>query len=125
MGVSRDVGKYLLTMEDVLALYLLSMVHVLTLYKKKESNRDLSAYPVQKKRIETTTQLKLNLKMYITIVLLPFLGAILSGLFGRALGVKGVHIINVSCLLITTLLALIAYYEVVLCNSPVSIDLFS
>jgi NADH:ubiquinone oxidoreductase subunit 2 (subunit N) len=36
-----------------------------------------------------------------------------------------VHIINVSCLLITTLLALIAYYEVVLCNSPVSIDLFS
>ena len=63
--------------------------------------------------------------MYITIVLLPFLGAILSGLFGRALGVKGVHIINVSCLLITTLLALIAYYEVVLCNSPVSIELFS
>ena len=63
--------------------------------------------------------------MYITIILLPFLGAILSGLFGRALGVKGVHIINVSCLLITTLLALIAYYEVVLCNSPVSIDLFS
>ena len=125
MGVSRDVGKYLLTMEDVLALYLLSMVHVLTLYKKKESNRDLSAYPVQKKRIETTTQLKFNLKMYITIILLPFLGAILSGLFGRALGVKGVHIINVSCLLITTLLALIAYYEVVLCNSPVSIDLFS
>ena len=63
--------------------------------------------------------------MYITIVLLPFLGAILSGLFGRALGVKGVHIINVSCLLITTLIALIAYYEVVLCNSPVSIDLFT
>jgi len=63
--------------------------------------------------------------MYITIVLLPFMGAILSGLFGRALGVKGVHLINVSCLLITTLLAFIAYYEVVLCNSPVSIELFS
>ena len=63
--------------------------------------------------------------MYITIVLLPFWGALLSGLFGRALGVKGVHIINVSCLLITTLIALIAYYEVVLCNSPVSIDLFT
>ena len=63
--------------------------------------------------------------MYITIVLLPFMGAFLSGLFGRALGVKGVHIINVSCLLITTLLAFIAYYEVVLCNSPVSIELFS
>jgi NADH:ubiquinone oxidoreductase subunit 4 (subunit M) len=63
--------------------------------------------------------------MYITIVFLPFWGAILSGLYGRALGVKGVHIINVSCLLITTLLAFIAYYEVVLCNSPVSVELFS
>ena len=63
--------------------------------------------------------------MYITIVFLPFLGAIFSGLLGRALGVKGVHIINVSCLLITTILAFVAYYEVVLCNSPVSIELFS
>jgi len=63
--------------------------------------------------------------MYITIVFLPFLGAIFSGLLGRALGVKGVHIINVSCLLITTILSFIAYYEVVLCNSPVSVELFS
>jgi len=72
-----------------------------------------------------TTNLKFNLKMYITIVFLPFLGAIFSGLFGRALGVKGVHIINISCLLITTILAFLAYYEVVLCNSPVSVELFS
>jgi len=63
--------------------------------------------------------------MYLTIVFLPFLGAIFSGLLGRALGVKGVHIINLSCLLITTILAFIAYYEVVLCNSPVSVELFS
>lgn len=60
--------------------------------------------------------------MYISIVFLPFLAAILSGLFGRALGVKGVYIINISCLLITTLLSLLAFYEVVLCNSPVSIE---
>jgi len=63
--------------------------------------------------------------MYANIVFLPFLAAILSGLFGRILGVKGVHIINVTCLLITTILSFIAFYEVVLCNSPVSVELFS
>jgi NADH-ubiquinone oxidoreductase chain 5 len=63
--------------------------------------------------------------MYINIIFLPFLAAILSGFFGRALGVKGVHIINISCLILTTILSFIAYYEVVLCNSPVTVELFS
>jgi NADH-ubiquinone oxidoreductase chain 5 len=63
--------------------------------------------------------------MYITIVFLPFLAAILSGFFGRALGVKGVYFINITCLLITTILSFIAFYEVALCNSPLSIELFS
>jgi len=63
--------------------------------------------------------------MYITIVFLPFLAAILSGLFGRVLGIKGVYIINITCLLITTLLSFIAFYEVVISNSPTSIELFS
>jgi LAGLIDADG DNA endonuclease family/NADH-Ubiquinone oxidoreductase (complex I), chain 5 N-terminus len=63
--------------------------------------------------------------MYTTIVFLPFLAAILSGFFGRSLGVRGVHIINIICLLITTFLSFIAFYEVILCNSPVSIELFS
>ena len=63
--------------------------------------------------------------MYISIVFLPFLAAIFSGLFGRALGVKGVYVINVTCLCITTFLSFLAFYEVVLCNSPVSVELFS
>lgn len=63
--------------------------------------------------------------MYISIIIIPFLAAIFSGLFGRKLGVKGVYIINITSLIITTLLSLIAFYEVVLCNSPVSIELFS
>jgi NADH:ubiquinone oxidoreductase subunit 4 (subunit M) len=63
--------------------------------------------------------------MYISIIFLPFLGAILSGLFGIALGVKGVHMINITCLFMTTLLSLVAFYEVILCNSPVTIELFS
>jgi Proton-conducting membrane transporter/NADH-Ubiquinone oxidoreductase (complex I), chain 5 N-terminus/LAGLIDADG endonuclease len=63
--------------------------------------------------------------MYISIVFLPFLAAILSGFFGRALGAKGVFIINITCLAITTLLSFVAFYEVVLCNSPVTVELLS
>jgi NADH-ubiquinone oxidoreductase chain 5 len=63
--------------------------------------------------------------MYISIVFLPFLAAILSGFFGRALGIKGVYFINITCLLMTTLLSFIAFYEVVICNSPTSVELFS
>ena len=63
--------------------------------------------------------------MYLTIVFLPFLAAVLSGLFGRALGVKGVYIVNVTCLILTSILSFIAFYEVVICNSPISIELFS
>jgi len=62
--------------------------------------------------------------MYITIIFLPFLGAIVSGLLGRKLGVKGVYLFNVICILITTILSMIAFYEVILCNSPVSVELF-
>jgi len=62
--------------------------------------------------------------MYISIVFLPFLAAILSGIFGRTLGVKGVYIINVTCLLLTTLLSFVAFYEVIICNSPLSVELF-
>jgi hypothetical protein len=62
--------------------------------------------------------------MYISIIFLPFLAAILSGLFGRVAGVKGVYILNITCLIMTTILSFIAYYEVILCNSPVSIELF-
>jgi len=63
--------------------------------------------------------------MYLSLIFLPFLASILSGLFGRAVGVRGVHIINITCILITTLLSFVAFYEVVLCNSPVSIELFT
>jgi len=63
--------------------------------------------------------------MYLNIIFLPFLAAIVSGLLGRLIGVKGVWIINVSCIFFTTLLSFIAFYEVVLCNSSVTVELFS
>jgi NADH:ubiquinone oxidoreductase subunit 4 (subunit M) len=63
--------------------------------------------------------------MYISIIFLPFLAAFISGFFGRTLGVKGVHIVNLTCLIITTLLVFIAFYEVIFANSPVSVELLT
>jgi NADH-ubiquinone oxidoreductase chain 5 len=63
--------------------------------------------------------------MYFTIIFLPFLAAFISGFFGRTLGVKGVHIFNISSLTLSTLLAFIAFFEVIFSNSPVSLELFS
>jgi len=63
--------------------------------------------------------------MYIVIIFLPFLAASLSGLWGRIWGIKGVYYINTICLFIITVLAFIAFYEVVLCNTTNTIELTS
>jgi len=61
--------------------------------------------------------------MYLTILILPLLGSFFSGLMGRKLGVTGSHIITISCLLVSSILATVAFYEVAICGSPVSIVL--
>nr|AUN27914.1 NADH dehydrogenase subunit 5 [Malassezia furfur]AUN27938.1 NADH dehydrogenase subunit 5 [Malassezia furfur]UBU96575.1 NADH dehydrogenase subunit 5 [Malassezia furfur]UBU96595.1 NADH dehydrogenase subunit 5 [Malassezia furfur] len=61
--------------------------------------------------------------MYLTFLFLPFLGAASAGLLGRKLGVTGAHIITTSCLAISAALSIVAFYEVVLCHSPVTIKL--
>jgi NADH-ubiquinone oxidoreductase chain 5 len=61
--------------------------------------------------------------MYLTIVLLPLLGSIVSGFFGRSIGVKGAQLITSLCILITTILASIAFFEVGMNNIPVYIEL--
>nr|WBU10884.1 NADH dehydrogenase subunit 5 [Malassezia psittaci] len=61
--------------------------------------------------------------MYLTFLFLPFLGATTAGLLGRKLGVTGVHIITTSCLAISAILSIVAFYEIVLCHSPVTIKL--
>jgi NADH-ubiquinone oxidoreductase chain 5 len=61
--------------------------------------------------------------MYLTIVLLPLLGSIVSGFFGRNIGVKGAQIITSVCIVITTILAGIVFFEVGMNNIPVSIKL--
>ena len=62
--------------------------------------------------------------MYLAIVILPLLGSIVSGFLGRKVGVSGAQLITCSCVITTTILAIIAFFEVGLNNIPVSIQLF-
>jgi len=63
--------------------------------------------------------------MYISIIILPLLGSIVSGFMGRKIGVTGAQFITCSCLLLSSLLMTIAFYEVGICGSPVYINLGS
>ena len=62
--------------------------------------------------------------MYLSIIILPLLGSIVSGFFGRKVGVKGAQIITCLSVIITTILAIITFFEVGFNNIPVSINLF-
>ena len=62
--------------------------------------------------------------MYLALIVLPLLGSIVSGFFGRKVGVSGSQLITCSSIFVTTVLSLVAFYEVGLNNSPVSIELF-
>lgn len=63
--------------------------------------------------------------MYLSIIVLPLLGSLISGLLGRKVGVTGSKIITCSCLILSSLLISIAFYEVGLRGSEVSINLGS
>jgi len=63
--------------------------------------------------------------MYLTILILPLLGSLVSGFLGRKIGVTGSHIITCTCLILASILATIAFYEVGLSSSPVIINLFN
>ena len=63
--------------------------------------------------------------MYLSILILPLLGSIVSALMGRKIGVTGAHIITCSCLILSAGLASLAFYEVGICGSPVYINLGS
>lgn len=62
--------------------------------------------------------------MYLAIIILPLLGSITSGLFGRKVGIKGGQIITCLFIIITTGFSIIAFIEVGLYNTPVLIHLF-
>jgi NADH-ubiquinone oxidoreductase chain 5 len=62
--------------------------------------------------------------MYLAIIVLPLLGSIVSGFFGRKVGVSGAQLITCVCIVVTTLLAIVTFFEVGLNNIQVSISLF-
>ena len=62
--------------------------------------------------------------MYLALIILPILGSIVSGFFGRNIGVSGARIITCTCVIITTILAIVAFLEVGLNQIPVKIELF-
>lgn len=62
--------------------------------------------------------------MYLAIIVLPLLGSIVSGFFGRKVGVSGAQLITCLSVIITTTCAILAFFEVGLNNIPVTIHLF-
>jgi len=62
--------------------------------------------------------------MYISIIILPLLGSIVSGFFGRKVGVKGAQLITCLSVIITTVLAILAFFEVGFNNMPITFNLF-
>jgi NADH-ubiquinone oxidoreductase chain 5 len=62
--------------------------------------------------------------MYYSIIILPLLGCIVSGFFGRKVGSDGAKLITCLCVIITTVLSILSFIEVGLNNTPVTINLF-
>ena len=63
--------------------------------------------------------------MYLLIIILPFIGTILSGLFGNKIGAFGSMLITVTSIVLSFLLSCIAFYEVALKGSPCYIEIFN
>lgn len=63
--------------------------------------------------------------MYLSIIFLPLLGSIISGFFGRKVGVVGSQLITCTSVITITILSVLAFFEVGLNNIPVNIKLFT
>ncbi|RYD95217.1 MAG: hypothetical protein EOP54_16175 [Sphingobacteriales bacterium] len=61
--------------------------------------------------------------MYLALIILPLLGSIVSGFLGRKIGASGAQIIATTGVVITTILAVVAFCEVGLTNISVFIDI--
>ena len=53
-----------------------------------------------------------SIVMYLLIVFLPLLGSSVAGFFGRFLGSEGTALITTTCVSFSSILSLIAFYEV-------------
>ena len=62
--------------------------------------------------------------MYLGIIFLPLLGSIASGFFGRKVGIYGARFITCLSVIITTILAVLGFFEIGFNNVPITINLF-
>nr|YP_010893087.1 NADH dehydrogenase subunit 5 [Paraisaria heteropoda]WJR82525.1 NADH dehydrogenase subunit 5 [Paraisaria heteropoda] len=62
--------------------------------------------------------------MYLSIIILPLLGSIVSGFFGRKVGVTGSRTLGCLSIKTTTILAIISFFEIGFNNNPISINIF-
>jgi len=62
--------------------------------------------------------------MYLSILILPLLGSIVAGFFGRKTGVQGAQLITCLSIIIIMILSILAFIEIGLNNTIVSISLF-
>ena len=56
--------------------------------------------------------------LYLWIVLAPLVGAVIAGLFGRAIGRSGAHRVTILAVAVSTVLSVFAYYDVVVAGNP-------
>jgi len=61
--------------------------------------------------------------MYLTLIFLPLISSIMSGLFGRFLGSQGSKVVTISCILFAFLFSLFLFYEVIIMNCVTYIKL--
>jgi NADH-ubiquinone oxidoreductase chain 5 len=62
--------------------------------------------------------------MYLAIILLPLLGSIVSGFLGRKIGVSGAQYVTSTAVVLTTISAVLTFFEVGLNNITSSIEVF-
>ena len=62
--------------------------------------------------------------MYLSIIMLPLLGSIISGFFGRKVGITGSQFITCSSVIATTIISVLSFIEVGINNTPVTVKLF-
>lgn len=62
--------------------------------------------------------------MYLCLIILPLLGSIIAGFFGRKIGVSGAQLITSSCVLSTLILSIFTFYEVAIKGICVYVKVF-
>jgi len=63
--------------------------------------------------------------MYLTIIILPLIGSIVSGFFGRKIGTSGSYVLNSSLVVFSAVLAILSFILGLTYSNPVKISLFN